>query len=291
MRLIGCCRIAILFINLNWKSICPVIYILLKNDFYKLDELNNITKNDTLMKLTGHGFKRSFSLVFGSGFMSDQFIELINVKLANDFYRQLKEPKQTSEIYLGFAQGDFSYSTKRGVQKLTLRISVRNMSFRATILWKNKSKYGTMIRPHFTEINEDDIEMWFEDLPMDKISKEYKQSPPNYGIQVNHLSYPVEIAHFEVGLYVLCYLNDDDIQTGEQIGQQLNDFVNTWNKKSDYKGGKYGVIHNGNVEKIEAGFVQYYFDWGSASKTAMDQLLTLLDKTKKIERLKITSYP
>ncbi len=240
-------------------------------------------------KLVNKNFKNPISIIFGANFMSNQFIHLMNNKLHNEFYRLTKIKKPTNEIFLSIDATNFAYITLNDIQKLKLQIVVINTTFKTTIAWKNKSIFGLLVRPHNTDFDENEIEMWFEDLPIEKIRKEYYKNAPKINIDESKLRYKFVLKSFfydSIFLVLTC-----DNQEKQFIDSQISKIINEWNERSEKENRKYGIIHNVMMYEDEKDNEMIFsIDLGSASEKGLIHILYELNNIKSINKVLITSF-
>jgi hypothetical protein len=229
----------------------------------------------------------------GTESISDAFIRLISGVLSRDFEDKtgINPLKAKGKVFLSTNDNfQIPYIEEIPISELQAGIGIHHYGSKATIKWSSKS--GKIIRPSDLEIDETDVEMWFDDLDVAQILRDYASMHRKPDIDVSPYRYEIVFdSFFWEGLYFVVTLETVEALQKENVIHLLDKFVKDWNEKSESRGRSKGLIHNSGCEKItETGFV-YYFDMGSASFDALRQLLQTLNNAGCVKKVLLTSYP
>lgn len=241
-------------------------------------------KKNNWLTLLSMGFRQ----VYGNDSLSDQFIELMNKKLSNDFKAKTGIDITKSKGKICVSPVHLNYSKSKNA--IHAGITVHHYGTNAIIKWKSNS--GKIITPADRELNENDIEIWFDYLETKQILIDYARMHKKPDINLNQYNYEIIFdSFFWESLYFLITLWEGGAHRAEEVIKVLDDFVIFWNQDSENNEKIVGVIHNSGCKKITDSGLEYYFDMGSASLDSLRQLFEKLNELRLIKKIVVTSYP
>lgn len=160
------------------------------------------------------------------------------------------------------------------ISKVALSIYVNHNWDPVTVLWKSKS--GRIYKLEDTDIDCDDIEFWFEDLDVALI---HRQMYPNVKLpfKLKDLSYELVVTRINMDCTIELQVKLDNIINMEHIDAEIDNFIATFNQKSEKKDRVHGVIHHWKAT-VEGGKLIYDIDLGSTGPYFFKKLLPYLSQ-------------
>lgn len=228
---------------------------------------------------------------YGYHAISDSFISAMNQKLDNDFFSKtgIRISKTKGKIHYDFIHRDvIDYSLEGNIGTFKGDLLVYGLVVGCFFKWQSKDM--KILRP-YDEIDEENIEFWFDILDAELAIKEWRAHPPKLGFKPNPLSYLLNVDHFNEHFYLLISFKENNEDVGKSTLQMLNQMLNDWNEASLAKNRRLGIVHNWKDEKITSNNLKFYIDYGSASEKLLKQILEALNDIEGINEVTITSYP
>ncbi|AEE52332.1 hypothetical protein [Haliscomenobacter hydrossis] len=235
----------------------------------------------------------NFKQKFGDDSISHSFTEAMIGQLCKYFLEKTGIDMGKSKGKIGFAPGTISslgYSIDGNIGKLEGHLICFYMEVGGAINWKTYD--GSIIHPK-DQVDEKNIEFWFEDLNVEWAKREWKlySALPKLGFTLPSLHYKVLVDHFNEHFYVLVAFKSKDQSIVESVANLLYHTCNTWNDHSLTKSRKLGIVHNCSTQILEDNYLRFYIDFGSAHEKLLKQILEALNDIPQIEKVTITSYP
>lgn len=219
-------------------------------------------------QITVYNFEKLYQLT-----MSLEFASCADAQLTAlfEFKTGLKINKQISLSMR--PEWDFFIETGE-ISKVALSIYVNHNWDPVTVLWKSKS--GRIYKLEDTDIDCDDIEFWFEELDVALI---HRQMYPDVKLpfRLKDLSYELVVTRINIDCTIELQLKSDNIANMEQIDAEIDNFIATFNQKSEKKDRVHGVIHHWKVT-LEGDKLIYDIDLGSTGPYFFKKLLPYLSQ-------------
>lgn len=230
----------------------------------------------------------------GENSISNSFAISMCKRLDDDFYNKtgIRISKSKGRVNFGpFFIKDLGYSFEDNVGVLKGNLGIEALIVGYDIKWRSKPE-GKIIYP-YDEIEEEEVEFWFDRVFVDTAKKKWVeiQTPIKLGIELNPLNYILNVENFTEHFYLVLNfysLNDYLIDESERI---LNVTLRKWNEKSLGKDWELGVVHDYGVHRRDGTCLVYYIDGGSASNLLLKLILEMLNRVNQLEKVTITSYP
>ena len=223
---------------------------------------------------------------------SEQFVSVAGRRLWENFVKQTGID-DVKRVFISFpnnyADSDlrfFDYS-KGAVSEIAWALTFYDFKHPIKFYWQSKS--GKIYVPEDTEIDEEDITFWFEDLdPLEIHQLVYPNQPIPF--KLKNLTYELSIKSLNVDLEMIIRLNQSNAEKIQLIKNLVLDFIDQWNQKSEKdeedKLGM-GLVHNSKIVDETSEIIHFGFDMGSADIDILKKLLQKLNKVGGIEKIEI----
>lgn len=226
-------------------------------------------------------FEYSFKKENGINSISDKFLKIVDQKLSFDCLNQigLNPYNEFPNIFLLYESSHYirnPYFEKELINNMNIMFGIFIVVFNVKIKWKSIS--GNIYFPSSTEIDEDDIEMWFDDLPVNDILNiwndpaynpkklNFRYKKPSYDIKVDFFMWDSIYMHIKLKQGV-------KNSTFDAISDYIDKKFQEFNLYSESKKYRYGVIHNFGEDKRNENTMIYYIDYGSAIVKPMREVI------------------
>jgi len=215
----------------------------------------------------------------------------MNKKLDEDFYSKtcIRISKSKGHIrydFIHFDETDYTIQGNVGTFKGDLMVYLLLVGHS----FKWRSKDGSTIRPYH-EIDENNIEFWFDNFDKNLVIQEWRSHPPKLGFSTVPLNFSLHVDHFYEHFYLLISFIKNDEEKVKFTVLVLNQMLSAWNEASLAKNRRFGIVHSWIEEKVTPNYVKFYIDFGSAHEKLLKQILESLNDIEGIEKVTITSYP
>lgn len=235
----------------------------------------------------------NFKQKFGDESISDSFVEVMVNQLCKYFLEKTGIDMSKSKGKIGFVPRTLSslgFRVEENIGRLEGHLICFYTEVGGAINWKAHD--GSIIHPH-DQVDEKNIEFWFEDLDVEWAKREWKlySAPPKLGFPLQPFHYKVLVDHFNEHFYLLISFKENNEDVVKSTLQILNKLLNNWNEASLEKNRRLGIAHNWNEEKVTPNYLKFYIDYGSAHEKLLKQILETLNDLEGIEKVTITSFP
>lgn len=220
------------------------------------------------LELTIEVFKRRYNY-----HISKQFLYNMNLQLT-ELFTQVTLLSISKNVSIAWSdESDFIFQ-KGIISKLSFCIYINHNWNPIIVAWKSKS--GKIYDIADTDINEQDIEFWFEGL--DPLLY-HKQLFPNEVLpfKLKNLSYQLTIHRLnkEADLVLQYQSKTNTEQNIENITLSIQQWLENFNQNSIKEDRKYGVVYSWNFV-IEHATITYSIDFGSTGIYFLKQFLQFL---------------
>lgn len=185
---------------------------------------------------------------------------------------------KNSQLGIPFMNDKFIVEQHGNVSKVDWYFAIRYSSWPVTICWKSKS--GRIYKISDEDIDENDIEFWFEGLDPVQI---YKDLYPNFTLpfKLKDIYFEVDVKRLDMSLEMAISFMNKDFSQVKKVEQLILDTVDDWNKKAekdtlDEKG--LGIVHSVKTTQEEPDKLVLSFDMGTASVNVLKKLIQTLNK-------------
>lgn len=237
-------------------------------------------------------FIDTYRMVNGEKSISDSFIISMCKGLDEDFYKKtgIRMSKSKGKVNFGpFNISELRYIIDGYIGTFNGNIGIEALIVGYDIKWRSKQE-GKIIYPQ-DEIEESEVEFWF-DRVFEKTAKEkWFKIPPKLGINLKPLSYQLNVESFTEHFYLVITFKVHNEQLVKEVEKLLNEKIERWNELSSVKDGKYGYVHDRETHKLMPNLLIFYIDGGSSSIVFLKLVFEALSDTQYIEKVTITSYP
>lgn len=171
------------------------------------------------------------------------FFECAN-KSISDFFELRTGIKVNRHIKITELMPNYEKGT---TSKLGVHLSIM-ASQQKTIQLCWKSKSGRIYDLADQDIDCNDLEFWLEGLQPEIYLKElyYYSSAPALPFQLKDLSYKLTVRQIMTDCEMAITLKNEAVKNAEELLNGIYNFINDYNKASEKKDRKAGVIHNAN---------------------------------------------
>ena len=183
-----------------------------------------------------------------------------------------------------FAGAKVSVEVENGVSKILYSLWISNNSNPVTVAWKSKS--GRLYTMGDENIDCDDIVFWFEGLdPLLYYNQLYpKETLP---FKLKSISYELIVTRINLYCVIEMYLKDTHISAADNLIQQIDLFINSFNTKSEKFDSLLGVVHSWKRQIKDNAIIEYELDLGSADLIFFKQLLNYLSDLNSFSKVVI----
>ena len=213
-------------------------------------------------------YKRNHQII-----LSENFVRCAEKKLRSDFEikSKLKVSKRVQMSTSPNGSGVFDIAS--GVTKIPYGIWIANNWNQVEVAWKSKS--GRVYTMGDSDIDCNDIEFWFEGIDP---ALYLKQLYPKEGLpfKLKPLSFELVITRICHDCVIEMHFKNDLQQNHDQIIDQIDTCIDTFNQKSEKAKKFVGVVHNWKRNVKNNQVLVYEFDLGSAELIFFKQLLHFL---------------
>lgn len=205
--------------------------------------------------------------------ISIEFVECMDRQLTESFIKKTSLPIN-KDVSITLPSSESFYYEKGIVSKLPFYVYINHNWNPIIVAWKSKS--GKIYDIADTDINEQDIEFWFEGL--DPLLY-HKQLFPNEVLpfKLKNLSYQLTIHRLnkEADLVLQYQSKTNTEQNIENITLSIQQWLENFNQNSIKEDRKYGVVYSWNFV-IEHATITYSIDFGSTGIYFLKQFLQFL---------------
>lgn len=214
--------------------------------------------------------------------LSKKFAQCMNKQLSASFVR-LIGLNIDKEISLAWEEEGFSY-TKGEISSLASQLYIHHNWNPVNILWKSKSSRIYDISDN--DIDNRDIEFWFENLDIQMIQKQvYKKGTLPF--RLKDLTYELNVGNFGINCQLDMKIKGEDVLSIDSYTRSIDRFIIIYNETSEKHNRNNGVIHNWS-HNLESDVVIYEIDLGSTGADFMKKLLNHLSKMNCFEKVNIS---
>ncbi len=168
-------------------------------------------------------------------------------------------------------------------------IAVSHYGSDAVIKWESKCERRVLLSD--TDIEEDDIEIWFEKLDVDSIKRHYARISRKPKIDTGKYIFEVEFDSISWECVYFQFYLKQGTGAAEELKQRVNEYTASWNAAGGRVDKRQGVVHHVECRKSTDEFVEYYMDLGSSDVTFVELFLLYLNRVKVLEKVRVTSFP
>lgn len=237
-------------------------------------------------------FIDNFRRVNGEQSLSNSFVSTMCKKLDEDFYKKtgIRISKSKGKINFGpFFSKDLHSSFEGNIGTFKGNLGVDILIVGHDIKWQSK-KEGKLIYPH-DEVNEDEIDFWFDHVLVKEAKEKWRELPPKLGVKIKPLHYDFKLESYTEHFYLCIYLKDQSESSIKEVETIVSQLIVDWNNASLDKNKDMGVVHSWEIYQSSTNFLIMYIDFGSASEKLLKQILETLNDLEGIEKVTITSFP
>ncbi len=214
-------------------------------------------------------------------YFSKKFCEFTSSKIEEIFGQVGIKPSFKIGMSVGKQDNDRPMYISGQVSKLHFLFAILpryedNVSF----CWRSKS--GKIIKTTDEDFDETDLEYWMEGLKPQEYWKQIGGEKKEHPFKTDKLPFPVKVIDFNLNMHFNIHLSD--IHSSQKITDALIETIDNYNKKSELKNRKDGVIHN-MYPHTENEMLVCRLDLGSAGVKAVNQLLKVLGKFPEIKEI------
>jgi hypothetical protein len=223
--------------------------------------------------------------------ISKKYLIIAGKKLFDNFVKHTSISDKKN-IIIAFPLKDsnmkFEVFILNEVSKVNWYLVVLASLIPVTICWKSKS--GRIYKISDEDIDENDIEFWFEDLDVLAIYKElYPNNPLPF--KLKNIQFELEILRLDLELELKIDLKDANLELIDLIETQVENFIDKWNKKAEKdtedKLGM-GLVHNTKTSLKSNCEIIFAIDMGSSDVAIIKKIIMMLNKTEGIKKVTIS---
>ena len=227
-----------------------------------------------------HSFSWTYNVV-----VSAQFIDCADTQLTNLFVKKtgIKAGKKACFSISPTGSDTKFHYIRDVVSVIKLELFINHNWNPIKICWSSKS--GHIYNIDDTDIDCGDINFWFDHLDTALYLQQFypKVKLP---FKLSKLSFDLVINRLNIDCLMILKTDTSRSNEADSIVQEIDNFIDDWNLKSEKKNRADGVIHNSKGKWEDSETIVYEIDLGSTGFSFLKQLLTFLSKTgffKKVE--------
>jgi hypothetical protein len=244
-------------------------------------------------KLANHYWRPKWSLVTFSEYFIGQHLRKLNIHLSKDFIACMDQQLSveftrltgvTITKNIGFSTEEYQFEHYQAeVSSFVTRLIVNEYPIKTTIKWKSNS--GRIYKIDDTDIDCNDIQFWFENLDIPLIHS-HAYARGTLPFKLKDLSYELKVGNFSINCQFDLILKKDDVGSAEGYMENIDEFINSYNEKSEKLDRKNGVVHNWTRD-LNDNVLTYELDLGSTGADFMKKLLKHLSEMNCFEMVNI----
>jgi hypothetical protein len=214
-----------------------------------------------------------------------QFLTCADVQLRKDFQRQtgIKVNKHILIKCPSFTK--WGLELKKGpISSMKQSFLIDEHSTLVNVLWKSKS--GRIYELTDTDIDCNDIDIWFDGLDIDFIYK-YLFPKIELPFDLPELSYDLKITRLGLDIEVKMKLHQGVITEINKLVELLDAHINNFNVQSEKYKRKDGVVHNWK-HILQGDSLTYQIDMGSAGHLFFRGLLVYISDLGTFEKVLVS---
>lgn len=228
---------------------------------------------------------------YGGDAVSASFQTCLSEHLKDDFYKKTEinlRGVDGKKIYLSSPVGTSEKISAGQISSLKCAIDVYHFAFPVKIAWESQS--GKIYSPKDSVPSCEELNFWFEEIDAKAIKTQFHERP-KMPFDLKQFSFQTEIDFFyQDGLFLVVDLISYKNNEGIIVESKLAQFVDDWNAKTEAGNFSNGLIHNFRTEEKVENKIVFYIDMGSCSSQGYQEILKVLDTTKNVSSVKITSF-
>jgi hypothetical protein len=214
-------------------------------------------------------FKRKFNIV-----VSEQFLSCADTQLT-ELLSRISGLKAGMNLCFSITTDDDQlHYIKDTISKINLKLYVNHNWNPIKITWRSKS--GRIYNYDDTDINCADIEFSFEGLDIALYHKQmYTKDPLPF--KLKGLSYDLVVERLNINGIINFELRKNTFIDSNAVIQQIADFINDYNERSEKQDRKNGVVHNFRFS-YENEQIICNIDFGSTGFSFLKKLLLAISE-------------
>jgi hypothetical protein len=203
----------------------------------------------------------------------ESFILCCYASIEKEFYR-ITSIRLTGRVQFAFVGKDVFFVESDDISRMPICLFINHNWITFIICWQSLS--GKIYKPEDEIIDCNDVRFWFENLDINLVNQCINPGGV-LPFKTDKLGYALEITGLDMNMHIRLKVIPGKEQEINAAMESIDNYIDSFNLKSERKGRKDGVVHNWK-RRNEGNDLIYELDMGSAGMKFLADLLKHFSK-------------